>query len=495
VRPTPHPVLPLRTHCTSNPIGTPPPNAPARALLYCRRTRIRGHRLFTQSFVPRKCTLDGSRIHIADTRSPSPQIQPDLTSDVLVIGGGPAGLALLAALAQYPLQITALTATPPTTPWHNTYGIWEDELAPLGLTHLLGHRWHDVVVYLHGRAHRLARTYGLFDNVRLQAHLLDQVRQERTPGRITWREGKATDWTAHASDSRIHVALHNEAQLTTRLVIDASGHQPVFLQRQAPTYPVAYQAAYGITGRFSRPPVAPGQMVLMDYRPDFLTADERHSRPPTFLYAMDLGNNRYMVEETSLAHAPAMSREELEARLYRRLAHSGIEVHEIEQIEKCLFPMNQPLPAAGQPIVGYGGAASMVHPASGYQVGAALTRAPKVAAAIAAALADPTRSSGELAELAAAAVWPADRLRRHYLYLFGLQNLLGFDETRLHDHFTAFFSLPQWRWAGYLSNTLTTPQLATTMLLLFGKAPGRVQRRLIASIPRHAQLLGRALRP
>ncbi len=449
----------------------------------------------TQGFVSRKRILNGSSTHIARAPSAISNLPPNLTSDVLVIGGGPAGLALLAALSQYPLQITAITAAPPAASWPNTYGIWEDELAPLGLTHLLGKRWCEVIVYFHGRAYTLARTYGLFDNACLQAHLLDQIDRASASGHVTWCTGLATHWTQSAAGEQVHVTLDNGAQLGARLVVDASGHQPVFLQRQTPTHPIAYQAAYGITGRFSRPPVAPGKMVLMDYRPDFLTPHERRSRPPTFLYAMDLGDNRYMVEETSLAHAPAMPLEELEDRLYRRLAHHDIEVLAIEHIERCLFPMNQPLPAAGQLIVGYGGAASMVHPASGYQVGTALTRAPHVAAALAAALADPARSTGELAELAAAAVWPTDCLRRHYFYLFGLQNLLDFDEAHLHDHFTAFFSLPQWRWAGYLSNTLTTPQLITTMLMLFGRVPGRVQRRLIRAISRHTQLLARVLRP
>jgi lycopene beta-cyclase len=424
----------------------------------------------------------------------APNARPSNLYDVLVIGGGPAGLALTAALAHYPLQIGVVTATPHTTPWTNTYGIWADELAPLGLTHLLAQQWAAVSVYFHGREQRLPRAYGLLDNGRLQAHLLHQTHPARARGQATWYTGLAT--TLHPNtDAPLQVSLDDGRTLAARLLIDASGHQPRFLQRQAPLYPVAYQAAYGITGRFSRPPVAPGQMVLMDYRPDFLTGDERRTRPPTFLYAMDLGDDRYMVEETSLAHAPAMPLDELEARLYRRLAHRGIEVTAVEHIERCLFPMNQPLPAAGQALVGYGGAASMVHPASGYQVGAALTRAPLVAAAVAAALADPALSIHAAAAHAAAAVWPADRLRRHALYTFGLQNLLDFDETALHDHFTAFFALPQWRWAGYLSNTLTTPQLLSTMLMLFGHVSGRVRRRLTTSVSRHHRLLGRALRP
>ena len=41
----------------------------------------------------------------------------------------------------------------------------------------------------------------------------------------------------------------------------------------------------------------------MDYRCDHLSEEQR-SEPPTFLYAMDLGDGVFFVEETSLALAP-----------------------------------------------------------------------------------------------------------------------------------------------------------------------------------------------
>ena len=67
---------------------------------------------------------------------------------------------------------------------------------------------------------------------------------------------------------------------------------------------VAQQAAYGIVGKFSFPPVNKDQFVLMDFRSDHLS-DEELLSSPSFLYAMDLGNETYFVEETSLASYPA----------------------------------------------------------------------------------------------------------------------------------------------------------------------------------------------
>ena len=48
----------------------------------------------------------------------------------------------------------------------------------------------------------------------------------------------------------------------------------------------------------------------MDFRSDHLT-DQELSSSPSFLYAMDLGNETYFVEETSLASYPAFSKENL----------------------------------------------------------------------------------------------------------------------------------------------------------------------------------------
>ncbi|MCE2837505.1 MAG: FAD-binding protein, partial [Cyanobium sp. 49614_E6] len=68
-------------------------------------------------------------------------------TDVLVIGAGPAALAIAADLAERGLAITALAAADPHTPWVNTYGIWCEEVDCLGLGSLLSHRWSDTVSY------------------------------------------------------------------------------------------------------------------------------------------------------------------------------------------------------------------------------------------------------------------------------------------------------------------------------------------------------------
>jgi lycopene cyclase-like protein len=203
------------------------------------------------------------------------------------------------------------------------------------------------------------------------------------------------------------------------------------------------------------------------------------------------------VEETSLALAPPVPFPVLQDRLRRRLAHRGVMVREIEHEEFCLFPMNPALPDPAQRVVGFGGAASMVHPASGYMVGGLLRRAPAMAAAIASALDGPaTGASPDAAALAAVGwegLWPPELRRKHALYRFGLEKLMRFSEAELRHFFHTFFHLPSEQWVGFLANTLTVPELLQAMLTLFAAAPHDVRWGLMAPRGRELGLMGRLL--
>lgn len=406
--------------------------------------------------------------------------------DALVIGSGPAGLVIAAALCSRGLRVQGLSPTAPDTLWPNTYGIWRDELEALGLTDLLAHCWTDCVSYFGRGEVNHQRAYGLFDKQKLQHYLLEQC----AAGQMEWHQGKAAAIKHQPDHSCVTTALG--ADLQARIVIDTSGHDPVFVQRSL-TPNVAQQAAYGIVGRFSSPPIASDQFVLMDYRSDHLSPQDKAQQPPTFLYAMDLGDGVFFVEETSLASAPAVPFEVLEQRLHQRLQAKGVEVTAVHEVERCLFPMNLPLPDFDQPVVGFGGAASMVHPASGYMVGTLLRRSPALADAIADALDTPHSNPYQVAQTAWQALWPQDRLRKYYLYRFGLEKLMRFEEVQLKHFFDTFFSLPKEQWAGFLADTMATPELVQAMLILFGQAPNDVRWGLMQFVGKEASLLWRSL--
>ena len=400
--------------------------------------------------------------------------------DVLVLGGGPAALCIASELNQQGVTVGGVAPESVDAPWPNTYGIWADELKAVGLEPLLEHRWSDTVSYF-GAGGTTAQDqvtahgidYGLFDRAALQRHWL-----ERAKG-VVWHQDTAD--RVELNGATTSVCCASGTTLQARVVIDASGSRTPHIRRPDQG-PVAGQAAYGVVGRFSQAPIETGRFVLMDYRCDHLSEAQRRE-PPTFLYAMDLDDGVFFVEETSLALAPGVPYDVLKQRLQQRLDQRGVEITEVIHEEFCLFPMNLPLPDRRQPVLAFGGAASMVHPASGYMVGSLLRRGPGLAQALAAALNNQNLGSAALAQRGWQALWPVEMVLRHQLHQFGLGRLMGFNEALLRTHFATFFSLPQEEWFGFLTNTLPLPRLMAVMLRLFALSSWELRRGLVVGAP------------
>ena len=162
-------------------------------------------------------------------------------------------------------------------------------------------------------------------------------------------------------------------------MIDASGSRTPHIRRPDQG-PVAGQAAYGVVGRFSKPPIAAGRFVLMTTA---AITSEAAQEPPTFLYAMDLAMECSSWKKP-LALAPGVPYDVLS----NGSTASGSARCGDHRSDRGVLPrpMNLPLPDLSQPVLAFGGAASMVHPASGYMVGSLLRRA-SLAEAVAEALA------------------------------------------------------------------------------------------------------------
>ena len=392
--------------------------------------------------------------------------------DILILGSGPAALCLASELAKQNLIIKGISTKSPDEKWENTYGIWASELEELGLESLLSHRWSKTVSFfgngLKDKGNvptKHSYDYGLINQEAFQNELLKKCKG------IQWLNETAK--LIKSENNISEVICFSGLKLKARLVIDASGHKSNFIKRPL-LKELAQQAAYGIVGKFSTPPVNKDQFVLMDFRPDHLNNQELLTAP-SFLYAMDLGNDTFFVEETSLASYPALSQEHLKNRLLSRLKNKGIEVIEIIHEENCLFPMNLPLPYKNQSVLGFGGAASMVHPASGYMIGSLLRRAPLLAEKLAIFLREPNYSSLELATKGWSVLWPYELTQRHKLYQYGLQRLMSFDESRLRSFFSNFFKLSTKEWVGFLTNTLPLPKLIYVMCKMFINSPMKIK--------------------
>ncbi len=393
------------------------------------------------------------------------------------MGAGPAALCIVAELVEQGLEVTAIASHTPEKPWPNTYGIWAKELESLGMESLLGHRWSNTVSFFGDGVNEKGQEptrhnfdYGLFDQSALQNSLLERCKN------INWIVDTAKEINVLGAQTEVICKSGNRYK--ARLVVDASGHRSRFIRR--PNHgPVAEQAAYGVVGKFSSPPVKKNQFVLMDFRPNHLT-NQGKKEPPSFLYAMDFGDDIYFVEETSLACSPPISWETLKERLQTRLSARGVQISEILHEEHCLFPMNLPLPYRNQSVLAFGGAASMVHPASGYMVGALLRRAPALGKQLAIAMRrKPDLDSKSLAKTGWKVLWSTELVQRHRLYQFGLRRLMSFEESRLRKFFDTFFKLPREDWSGYLANTLPLHQLLIVMLRLFWIAPWKVRKGML----------------
>lgn len=68
-------------------------------------------------------------------------------------------------------------------------------------------------------------------------------------------------------------------------------------------------------------------------------------------------------------------------------------------------------------------------------------------------------------------MWPDDLVRQRALHELGLETLLRLDSAQLRMFFDAFFDLPIRAWRGYLSGADSAQAVATTMLMVFARAP------------------------
>ncbi len=380
---------------------------------------------------------------------------PTLDVDVAVVGAGPAGRWLGAQLVERCVSV-ALIDPDPWQQWPNTYGVWLDEVEGLCVAEDFRRIWARVGLYIPG-AKNIERSYGLIDNERLRRRL--DARLHEGGARFLRSTVRSVRGTARSA-----VVVSDEGEVArARLIVDASGGA-AGLMRHAPKGEVAFQRACGISLRCSGAPLGDAQMVLMDYRP---VNDGEDVGAPTFLYGMHLGGDRYFLEETVLVGPASVGFDGLRRRLKRRLEERGVAFEvEAREEERCHIPMGTPLPRVQGPVVAFGAAAGMVHPATGYQMGRMLRAGPAVAEAIARGI-EEGMGGKEVAHRAWDVLWPQDRQRARELLIFGRDLLRTFNRRRLCRFFDAFFALPGDDWRDYLRGDVEALRLAQIMWRLF----------------------------
>ena len=393
------------------------------------------------------------------TPDPAPRgAAPAEPCDVVVVGAGPAGRALAGACAARGLRTTLLDPAPERV-WRITYGAWSAELPP----ELPGSA---VAVRARGRAVALSERelgweYSVLDVPGLRAHL------DAGLADVSARVGRA------AGVGPDGVLLVDGSLLPARVVVDAGGYRQPLRAAPGRVRASAEQTAYGVIvdEGTAAPVVAPGEAMFMDWRP----ADDSGGWP-TFLYAVPLGGGRVLLEETSLARRPGLALDELRERLLARLARHGVIPDPDVEVERVHFPVDSPRHSRrASDAIGFGAAAPLMHPATGFSVATALRLAPQVAEAIAAHL--PGDARGALAA-ARAVLWPPAARAVHNLRRRGLEALLRMPPDEVPAFFEVFFALPErHRWA-YLTGRDDLAGTVAAMNALFGQAGWGLRGRL-----------------
>jgi lycopene beta-cyclase len=381
--------------------------------------------------------------------------------DVLVAGGGPAGWAVAAACARLGLA-TELVDVAPDRPWRATYGSWRAELpADVDGAVAAGARGEAIGT----TTHDLGWEYVVLNNTAL--------RDGFAAAPVTVVKGRVREARPDPGGVTVEV---DGGRRRAAVVLDATGAARSVLGA-APRGTSAEQTAVGVlveAGAVGRL-VTPGSALFMDWRP-------HHGETgwPTFLYAVPVTADHVLLEETSLARRPGLGLGTLRRRLYARLAYHGIAVPPDAE-ERVRIPVDRPLPARGDwrgPVVPFGAASPLVHPATGYSVATALQLAPRVAAAVRDAL----RRGGSTAAGAAAwrTVWSPAALTVHALRRRSLESLLRLPPGLVPKFFDVFFALPQQhRWA-YLTGREDVAGSAAAMTALFAASPWWLRRRLVS---------------
>ncbi|MGA9869615.1 MAG: lycopene cyclase family protein, partial [Rhodococcus sp. (in: high G+C Gram-positive bacteria)] len=320
----------------------------------------------------------------------------------------------------------------PDRRWTPTYSAWDDEL-PSWLPKTAIASVTRTPAAWTTRRQAIERTYCVLNTSALQDALSVAAARivSGTAARVTSTE----------------VTLVDGTHLRGKAVIDARG--------TAGLAGLAEQTAFGVIveGATGEPLLEGTGAWFMDWRRDNGT---QSTDTPSFLYAVALGPDSILLEETCLVGRPALGYRELQSRLTTRLTNRGVTLTGGETVERVRFPVQAPpRTAADRGTIRFGARSSTMHPATGYSVAASLCATDGLVDALVAG-----RRVGTLS------IWTVQRLRN-----LGLRTALGLDPELVPHFFASFFDLPATLQKSYLSGRSDAAGTAHAMTSMFPTLP------------------------
>src|SRR5690606_4295712 len=286
-----------------------------------------------------------------------------------------------------------------------TFSCWIDELPDWLPREVIASRIEAPVVWTQSE-HRIQRPYavlskqGLFDALSLED--------------ATVLAGRARRVDAH------EVELADGTVVRAATVFDTRGLPTTGARRAA--------SAHGIfvDEETAAPMVRPGEGLLLDWRPENGAGPDE---PPSFLYAVPLGDGTVIFEETSLGLRGGMPQHVLRKRTLARLAAHGIRLTGEEPTEAAHYPLDQPPPRKGTArAIEFGSHGGMMHPCTGYSVADSL------------ALVDTAIDALRAGRDPVAALWPWQARLVYWMRMRGLYGLGRLTTEQSIAMFEAFFT-------------------------------------------------------
>jgi lycopene beta-cyclase len=241
------------------------------------------------------------------------------------------------------------------------------------------------------------------------------------------------------------VELNDGTAITAAAVFDTRGLSSPGPRRAA--------SAHGIFVAADRaaPMVGAGEGLLLDWRDENGAGPDA---PPSFLYAVPLGDGTVIFEETSLGLRGGMPQHELRRRALHRLAAHGIRLRGDEPGEAAHYPLDQPPPKAGAAgAIPFGSRGGMLHPCTGYSVADSLV------------LADTAIDAVRTGRDAVAALWPWQARLVYWMRTRGLYGLGRLTTAQSIAMFETFFTASPRQQRALLSAHDDYPALGAALVM------------------------------